>query len=105
MTTKQWAGIILVSGITSFGSGWGISKYKESTQPASTPVSQVSNAAKTSLAGYNPGDNTVPFVDFEMAAKDRTETRELDFQGEKQLVHVANSTIFQFDTAECWLLI
>ncbi|MEJ7586315.1 MAG: trypsin-like peptidase domain-containing protein [Ferruginibacter sp.] len=68
MTTKQWAGVILVSIATSVGSGWGIGKYKEAMQPDGYGVSPVSGTSNTRFAGYSTDDNTVALVDFEMPA-------------------------------------
>jgi S1-C subfamily serine protease len=67
MTTKQWLGVIVVSGITSVGSIWGVGKYKEFSAPQ-TSNAAISKPVDTRYVGMNTMDNTTPFVDFEMAA-------------------------------------
>jgi serine protease Do len=68
MTTKQWAGVILVSAATSVGSFWSAGKYKEAMHPGADSFSSVSKPGNTRYAGFNSNDNTVPLVDFEMPA-------------------------------------
>src|SRR4051812_37453252 len=68
MTTKQWMGVILVSAVTSAGSFWGVSEYRDSRQSKPEFSSAITKPVNAKYADFNAGDNNVALVDFEAPA-------------------------------------